>query len=141
MKEAEQIRAFNRFYLPYMHFLGNHYLGSQYSAVQARIFYEIYNHEGCTSKELCIHLELDKGFMSRILKKYEKEGLLVRQVKPNDARSYGLYLTEKGKSQAEKLIDLSNQDIEGLIAHLNRQEKKQLLEAFHTIYHLLGEKK
>ena len=58
--------------------------------------------------------------MSRILKKYEKEGLLVRQVKPHDARSYGLYLTEKGKKHAEKLIDLSNHDIESLIAHLNR---------------------
>lgn len=40
------IRAFNRMYMPFMNLLGNHYLGSEYSVTEARIFFEIYENEG-----------------------------------------------------------------------------------------------
>ena len=41
MESVEKVRAFNRFYMPSMNLLGNHYLGSEYSITEARVFFEI----------------------------------------------------------------------------------------------------
>lgn len=67
------IRAFNRMYMPSMNLLGNHYLGSEYSVTEARIFFEIYENEGCTATHIAQEMNIDKSYLSRILKNLIKK--------------------------------------------------------------------
>ena len=68
MESVEKVRAFNRFYMPSMNLLGNHYLGSEYSITEARVFFEIYENEGCNAAHIAQIMNIDKSYLSRIIK-------------------------------------------------------------------------
>lgn len=137
-KEAvSKIRAFNRMYMPSMHLLGNHYLGSEFSISEARPFFEIYQNEGCNAAYIAEIMNMDKSYLSRILKQYEKEGCLRREKSPDDGRSYNLFLTETGTQRAEDFIRKSDADIGEVISGLTEKECKELTEAMEVIQRLL----
>lgn len=69
------IRAFNGMYMPFINLLGNHYLGSEYSVTEVRIFFEIYENEGCTATHIAREMNIDKSYLSRILKKSREKKL------------------------------------------------------------------
>lgn len=77
-KTIAKIRAFNRFYMPSMNLLGDHYLGSEYSVTEARVFFEIYENEGCNAAHIAQLMNIDKSYLSRIIKKHEKSGYIHR---------------------------------------------------------------
>ena len=70
---VSKVREFNRFYMPKMNLLGNHYLGSEYSVTEARVFFEIYENEGCHAAHIAKVMNIDKSYLSKIIVKYEKE--------------------------------------------------------------------
>lgn len=134
---VEKIREFNRFYMPAMDLLGNHYLGSEYSVPEARVFFEIYKHSGCNAAHIAKTMNIDKSYLSRIIKNHEKNGYLIRKVSEKDSRVYNLYLTEKGKQKTEDLIQKSNQQIEELIQPLQQSECDRLQEALNMVMNIL----
>lgn len=133
----EKIRAFNRFYMPSMHLLGDHYLGSEYSITQARIFFEIYENEGCNAAHIAQNMNIDKSYLSRILNTHEKNGYIRRERSETDSRSYRLYLTERGIARAEEFIHSSHQEIGAVISGLSPQEERELTAALETVTALL----
>lgn len=133
-----KIREFNRFYMPAMDLLGNHYLGSEYSVPETRIFFEIYTNSGCNAAYIARTMNIDKSYLSRLLKKHEKNGYLYKKISEKDSRSYELYLTEKGKHKAEDFIQKSNQQIDALIHQLNENDCALLREALDTIITILN---
>lgn len=132
-----KIRAFNRFYLPAMNLLGDHYLGSEYSITQARIIFELYENEGCNAAYIAQLFNIDKSYLSRILKSHEQKGYLRRERSETDSRSYRLYLTEAGVQRAEEFIRLSNREIGTVIRSLSPEERHQLTDALDTVTTLL----
>ena len=126
---VERVRAFNRFYMPSMRLLGNHYLGSEYSAAEARVFFEIYENEGCNAAHIAETMNIDKSYLSRILNAHERNGFV--------RRSYALSLTDSGKAKAEEFIRKSNGEIGSLLQGLSEEERSQLAEALDTITELL----
>lgn len=134
---VNKIREFNRFYMPVMDLLGNHYLGSDYSVPEARILFEIYNNSGCNAAYISRTMNIDKSYLSRILKNHEKNGYLYKKPSEKDSRAYELYLTEKGKQKAEDFIQKSNQQIGLLIQQLSRSDCELLQNAFDTIITIL----
>lgn len=134
----EQIRAFNRFYMPSMHLLEDHYLGSEYSVTEARVFVEIYENEGCNAAHIAQEMNIDKSYLSRILKGHEEKGYLRRERSAADSRSYCLYLTDAGRARAEEFIGKSNQEIGQVIQSLSPEEKEQLSQALETIVRILS---
>lgn len=135
-----RIRKFNRFYLSVMDFYENHYLNSDYSITESRVLYELYEREGCTADDIIRRLHLDKGYLSRIIKRFEKGELLKRQRSELDARSYKIRLTEKGKGITEELIERSDQGIRRLTEHLSKNECFKLGKAMDTIEKILTER-
>lgn len=133
----EKVREFNRFYMPTMNLLGNHYLGSEYSATEARIFFEVYQQEGCNAAHIASVMNVDKSYLSKILAGYERDGYLKKVSSSQDRRSYHLYLTPRGKERVEQLIQKSNDEIRAILCHLSEKEQRQLLQAFETIVALL----
>lgn len=142
MNEAiTKIRSFNRFYMSSMNLLGDHYLGSRYSATEARVFYEIYENEGCNATHIAKLMNIDKSYLSRIIRKHEKNGYIYRKRSSEDSRSYHLFLTDAGKNCTEDFISKSNEEVGAIINGLSSDEVKQLTDALETVTILLSERK
>lgn len=136
---VNKIREFNRFYMPAMDLLGNHYLGSEYSVPEARIFFEIYMNSGCNAAYIAKTMNIDKSYLSRILKNHEKNGYLYKKASEKDLRSYELYLTEKGKGKAEDFIQKSNEQIGLLVQRLNQEDCTRLRDALDLVIRILNQ--
>lgn len=136
-KVVTKVREFNRFYMPKMKLLGNNYLGSEYSAAEARVFFEIYENEGCNAAHIAKVMNIDKSYLSKIIAGYEKEGYIERISSTKDRRSYNLYLTQKGKSKAEELIRKSEEEIEMIIKGLSNEDRLSIEKALDTVMELL----
>ncbi|MBB5182994.1 MarR family winged helix-turn-helix transcriptional regulator [Catenisphaera adipataccumulans] len=134
---VHQVRAFNRFYLPAMNLLGNHYLGSEYSASEARVIYEIYEQEGCNAAHISKVMNMDKSYLSRVINRHVKKGYIERRQSQQDSRSYRLYLTEKGKQRAEAFIQASDTEIWQIIGRLTDEELRELEQAMCRIMQLM----
>ena len=140
-KSVEKVRAFNRFYLSSMNLLGNHYLGSEYSVTEARIIYEIYKNEGCNATYIAQIMNIDKSYLSRIIKSYEKKGYVLKKPSDTDGRSYLLFLTGEGRKWAEEFIERSNKEIENILQKFSDKEEQCLVDAIETIMKLLNKEK
>lgn len=138
MTNVEKVREFNRFYMPYMNLLGNHYLGSEYSVPEARVLFEIYCREGCNATYITRQMNLDKGYLSRILKKHEKRGYIHREQSVADGRSYALFLTNAGRRRTEDFIRKSNAEIETILRPLSSENQRELVEALNTVMRVLS---
>ena len=136
-----KIRTFNRFYMPSMNLLGDHYLGSEYSVTEARVFFEIYENEGCNAAHIAQQMNIDKSYLSRIISKHEKSEYIHRERSAGDSRSYHLYLTDAGKMRAEDFIRKSNEEIGRVIHGLSSEEEHRLTEALETVTRLLSKGK
>ena len=124
--------------MPRMNLLGNHYLGSEYSATEARVLFEIHENKGCNAACIAKAMNIDKSYLSRIIAAHEKNGYLVKTASAEDKRSHELYLTDKGAERAEEFIRMSNEDIAEILAPLTSDERKRVVGALNTITGLLG---
>jgi DNA-binding MarR family transcriptional regulator len=138
---VHRIRSFNRFYLPAMNLLGVHYLGSEYSATEARVMFEIYEDEGCNAAHIAEKMKLDKSYLSRIINGYVKKGYIERKASEQDRRCQRLYLTEQGKERTRDFIQKSDADIERIVGQLSPEEEEELKKAFDVITEILSRDK
>ena len=134
------IRRFNRFYTNVLGLLDQHMLDSEFSLSEARVLYEIGHIENCTSKRLIEELRIDSGYLSRIIKRFEKRGLIYRVQSREDGRLYYLHLTDAGKETLSKLDALSDQQIDQMILRLREQNQKKLVEGMEMVENALAEK-
>lgn len=137
-KTAEKIRSFNRFFLPRFHLLTQKYLNSDYSVAEARIIYEIYAEPGINARDIVSRLQVDKGYLSRLLKKLETRSIILRTNTSEDSRLVSISLTNEGNALAEELINLSNQQVEEDLEGLSPEELKELSGHFDSIIRILG---
>lgn len=136
MKEIDsitEIRGFNRFYTSILGLLNQHILNSGYSLTEARVIFEISKTESCTANQLCTTLDIDRSYMSRIIKKFEKEGLITRQINKYDSRNMEIRLTEKGNEVFKELNNRSNEQIRNIIEKLGSKECEDLIHAIRTV--------
>ncbi|MDO5378976.1 MAG: MarR family winged helix-turn-helix transcriptional regulator [Clostridia bacterium] len=124
-----------------MNLLGNHYLGSSYSVTEARVFFEIYSHEGCLATHIVKAMNIDKSYLSRLIRSHEKNGYIHRERVTQDGRSFALYLTEEGRKLAENMIAQSNAEIAEAICHLSENETRMMIDALAVITKLLNKGK
>lgn len=92
----DDIRHFNRHYIPLMHLLEPRYLDTGYSTMECDILFEISAHRDCTATELVGLFGVDKGYLSRMLSTLERDGLIERRPSDADRRARLLRLTDKG---------------------------------------------
>jgi len=136
------IRRFNRFYTNVLGLLDQHLLDSEFSLSEARVLYEIRHTENCTAKKLIEGLRIDPGYLSRMMKRFEKHSLTYRVQSKEDGRLYYLYLTNQGKDTLAKLDELSNSQIYQIISSLSEQDQKSVVESMKILENTLqGETK
>jgi DNA-binding MarR family transcriptional regulator/GNAT superfamily N-acetyltransferase len=133
------VRAFNRFYTGVIGVLQEGLLRTPYSLTEARAIFELAQRDDLEVGELRRMLGLDAGYVSRILARFEADGLITKQRSPEDARRQVLRLTEAGRSAFEMLDTRSVEEIGGLLSRLSEQDQRRLVGAMGAIEALLGE--
>lgn len=135
---VEAVRAFNRFYTRQIGLLEAGLLKSPYSLTEARVLYELAHRDDLSAAALCRELGLDAGYLSRVVGKLERQGLLARSPSPTDRRQFALALTEKGKAAFGRLDrDLKTQ-VEAMVGRLSGDDRARLVSSMQTVRRLLG---
>ena len=134
------IRHFNRFYTQQFGFLQRRMLTSKYSLVECRVLYELAQCDATTATEIASDLGLDAGYLSRIIKRLEGDGLVEKVRCEADGRSQRLSLTDSGKREARLLADMSNNDIGARLEGLDTDTLHDVLKAMKKIEDTLGNK-
>lgn len=131
------VRAFNRFYTRQLGFLGQKLLKSPFSLSEARVLYELAHRDGTAAKEIGSELDLDAGYLSRIVQKFADGGLVTRKPLPADRRQYQLGLTAKGRQAFASLDRSSRDDVARMLRPLSEADRRHLVGAMATIERLL----
>jgi DNA-binding MarR family transcriptional regulator/GNAT superfamily N-acetyltransferase len=131
------VRRFNRFYTRQIGVLRKTYLDSPYSLGEMRVLYEIAHSDGLTASDITRALDLDAGYLSRVLRNFEKRGLISRKTSEKDARQSHLALTARGRKTFEPLEQRSQGDVAETLAELEPEEQARLIDAMDTIQTLL----
>ncbi|QEX14776.1 GNAT family N-acetyltransferase [Hypericibacter terrae] len=137
-RRVEAVRRFNRFYTRKIGVLGAGLLDSPYSLTQARVLYELAHRERPTASDLVRDLGLDPGYLSRILRGFENEGLLARVASADDARQRRLTLTALGRRTFAGLERTTRQQIAALLEPLPEPQQTRLERAMDQIEGVLG---
>ena len=136
--QVSAVRAFNRFYTQRIGVLDDTPLNGPFSLTEARVLYELAHREKATAADLCRDLGLDRGYVSRILARFEKQGFLKRSPSKDDGRQSHIALTAKG-TKTFGHIDVAWQEAtEDLIAPLSRKDRQSLVSAMGKVTTLLS---
>jgi len=132
------VRRFSRFYTQKIGVLHEGLLGSPFSLTQARVLYELAHRREPTATELARELGLDAGYLSRVLRGFEKRGLLERTSSKTDGRQSLLSLTGRGRRAFAPLDTRSRDEVGAMLRALPIADQRRLVEAMRTIETLLG---
>src|SRR6187455_297557 len=116
-ERIEGVRRFNRFYTRQIGVLQEGLLDSSFSLTEARVLYEI-AHGTATATELIDALSLDPGYLARILKSFEKQGLIQRKPSKEDERRKPMQLGSEGKRVFAKLDVASKKQVREMLAKI-----------------------
>jgi DNA-binding MarR family transcriptional regulator/GNAT superfamily N-acetyltransferase len=133
-----RIRRFNRFYTRQVGALDEGHLHSPFSLAEARLIYEIANTESPTAAALGRELRMDAGYLSRLLRGLERQGLLQRSRSADDRRRSILRLTAKGRATFAELDARARQQVAAFLSPLTDAEQRRLVDSMRTIDSLLG---
>ena len=100
--------------------------------------YEISHLEEPSAKKIRENIDIDEGYLSRIINKFTKQGLIKKTPSAKDGRLHIILLTEKGKKEFSKLNDNSNQLISQLTEELSEEEHEELINMMEGIRELLS---
>jgi DNA-binding MarR family transcriptional regulator/GNAT superfamily N-acetyltransferase len=133
------IRAFNRFYTRKIGVVDG-MASSPFALAEARVLYELAHREQATATDIRKELGLDAGYMSRILREFERRKLIRREQSKTDERQKFLSLTAKGRRAFAPLDARSNRDVVAILEGLSPTKRKQLVDAVQAVRRLLGDK-
>ena len=132
------VRSFNRFYTRQIGVLREGLLKSPFSLAEVRVLYEIAHRERPTATELCRQLGLDPGYLSRILRGFEKRGLVRKSASQKDSRQSLLGLTARGRKTFATLDARQHEEIAAWLRRLPLSEQARLVRAMGVIEGVLG---
>ena len=134
------VRRFNRFYTRHIGVLKRTFLDSSYSLGEARVLYEIASNHSPTASQIGRALGLDAGYLSRVLRDFEKQRLIERKRSKKDARQSHLALSTRGRKSFAPLEARSQQSVSGMLTGLAPADQTRLIAAMATIETLLDGK-
>ncbi len=138
MNPVDAVRRFNRFYTGRIGILPEDYLGSSHSLAEARVIFELGARKSSTATELGRDLDLDLGYLSRLVQGLKRRGVL--QVRPaaGDARRKVLTLTPRGQRTFQALDARSRKEIGELLLAVPAPQRASLVQAMGAVETILS---
>lgn len=131
------VRAFNRFYTRHIGVLDEGLSQTEFSLTEARVLWELAHQAPLSAMVLSRDLQLDAGYMSRLLRGLRERGLIKARPNPADARQSLLSLTAAGRRAFAPLDQGSQAQTSAMLNHLNNEQRLRLLQAMEEIQRLL----
>lgn len=136
------VRRFNRYYTRRIGVLRGGLVGTPFSLTEARVLYELAQAKHTTASRLARELDLDLGYLSRLLQSLRRRRLVQAETSPDDRRQVLLALTAKGRAAFSMLDRRSRDEVGRLLAAVPEAEQARLVGAMQTVEKLLkGEAK
>ncbi|GAB3008028.1 MarR family winged helix-turn-helix transcriptional regulator [Amycolatopsis acidiphila] len=136
MEKIEQVRRFNRTVTQRIGALNDAYLSQDRPLGQARVLWEI-GPEGCDVRALRARLDVDSGYLSRLLRALETDGLVVVERSEDDGRVRTARLTPSGLAERETLDSRSDELATSILAPLSERQRSRLVTAMEEVERLL----
>jgi DNA-binding MarR family transcriptional regulator/GNAT superfamily N-acetyltransferase len=141
-KRIAAVRRFSRFYTLKIGALG-HLPDSDFSLAQARVLYELAHasdepHTVLTARDLVEVLSIDEGYLSRILRGFERAGFVLRKRALDDRRRHLLQLSSKGRRAFGTLDKNSYRHMRAMLERLTASEQAQVVDALAAVQRLFG---
>jgi DNA-binding MarR family transcriptional regulator/GNAT superfamily N-acetyltransferase len=134
---AMEIRKFNRFYTNIIGLVNKTILESPYSLAEVRVLLEIDKAGECKASELIELLQIDPGYLSRMLARFKREQMLITARSLTDGRAQLLSLTDKGRMVFRNLSDASTRQIITLLENLPGSDQEELISHMKAIQAIL----
>jgi len=137
-RRAAAMRRFNRFYTRRIGVVRDGLLQSPFSLAEVRVLYEMAHRDDLTAKTLAKELELDSGYLSRLIGDFERRGLVTRTPSKTDGRLRQLMLTAAGRRAFAPLDRRAHDEIAAILRRVPASGQRRLIEAMDTIEALLA---
>lgn len=132
-ERIDAVRRFNRMYTKIVGVLNESMLSTPYSLTEGRVLFELAHRASIEVPELRTTLDLDPGYLSRLLARFEADGLVVRERSTADARRQVIQLTPAGKDVFRMLDERANEQVRGLLSGLTEEDRVRLVGAMELI--------
>ncbi|MFF7068467.1 bifunctional helix-turn-helix transcriptional regulator/GNAT family N-acetyltransferase [Streptomyces pseudovenezuelae] len=137
---VQDVRAFNRFYTNVIGALDySRRLYAPYTLTESRVLYELAHSPRTDAADLRTELSLDAGYLSRILNRFEQDGLIERTASDRDPRRRRVALTSRGRETAALLAERADESVGALLATVPSADRPRLSEAMRTVRTLLSD--
>ena len=133
VQRVAAVRRFNRFYTQHLGVLRQDWLDSPFSLTEARVLYEIKERGRATATDIGRDLGLDAGYLSRILRRFHKSGLIRKDVSPDDGRQSFLSITARGRKAFDPLETRTERQVGAVLGRLAAPEQDHLVAAMGVI--------
>lgn len=135
--QIQAVRRFNRFYTQQIGVLREGFLESPFSLSEVRVLYELAHRDQSTATQLSRELGLDLGYLSRILRGFERRGLVAKRPSELDRRQTDLSLTSRGREAFELLNERQRLQVEAMLRPLAEEDRRRLVDAMQVIRQVL----
>jgi DNA-binding MarR family transcriptional regulator/GNAT superfamily N-acetyltransferase len=136
---VEDVRGFNRFYTRVLGLLRPDLAGSSFGLTEARVLFELAHRDDVAVSELRRDLDLDAGYLSRILSGFSTSGLVAREKSAADGRRQVVRLTADGQRAFAELDQLQAGAIATMLAPLDEGQRAELVTSMGRIRRTLGD--
>jgi DNA-binding MarR family transcriptional regulator/GNAT superfamily N-acetyltransferase len=133
-----EVRMFNRFYTNVIGLLRGKYLDTPYSLTEARLLFELEQRDASEVSDLRRVVDIDAGYLSRILARFEADGLITRQRSDADARRQVIRMASSGRDAIADLDTRSADQTRDLLADVPEDDRHKLLDAMGVITGVLA---
>jgi DNA-binding MarR family transcriptional regulator/GNAT superfamily N-acetyltransferase len=127
------VRGFNRFYTNVIGLLRGKYLETPYSLTEARLLFELAQRDTSEVTDLRRTVDIDPGYLSRILTRFEADALIARRRSAADGRRQVIQLTDTGRSVVAGLDARSAEQTRDMLAAVRDEDRRKLLDAMRVI--------
>lgn len=135
---AAELRAFNRFYTGRIGVLHEGLANTPFTLAESRLLWELAHRDQTTASELAQALDLDAGYLSRLLRRFRQRGLVRSTRSKQDARQFRLTLSAAGRKAFAPLDAHTDRQVHALLEPLGSGDRQRLVQALHCIERLLA---
>lgn len=137
-EQINEIRQFNRYYTSILGVINKHFLDSEFTLPEGRVLLELYHQKSVSPSHIIESLQIDKGYLSRILKKFKQQKLITQSTSNTDARAKELSLTKKGTEAYLSLNVATDEQIKNIFKEIPDSELQKLTESMNNIISIIN---